>query len=186
VTGATGAAGVTGATGPTGAAGVTGATGPTGAAGVTGATGPTGAAGVTGATGAAGVTGATGPTGAAGVTGGTGSTGAAGVNGAGAIISPSTFTGVNAPNQWNFQSSTLYNNSIILNAPAILASQLFTGSDSYVFIFSVPSAVAGSASNTILLSISPNTSEISPLKFSSITSVFLQVLSGSQLRYKLE
>jgi hypothetical protein len=152
--------GVTGATGAAGVTGGTGATGPTGAAGVTGATGPTGAAGVTGATGAAGVT------------GGTGSTGAAGVNGAGAIISPSTFTGVNAPNQWNFQSSTLYNNSIILNAPAILASQLFTGSDSYVFIFSVPSAVAGSASNTILLSISPNTSEISPLKFSSITSVF--------------
>ncbi|MGG5742077.1 hypothetical protein [Bacillus cereus group sp. IBL03679] len=76
--GATGPAGITGATGVTGPTGITGATGVTGPTGITGATGVTGPTGITGATG---VTGPTGIIGATGVTGPTGTTGATGVTG---------------------------------------------------------------------------------------------------------
>ncbi|WP_338049722.1 collagen-like protein [Pseudoflavonifractor phocaeensis] len=99
-TGAVGATGVTGPTGPAGTAGVTGPTGPTGMAGVTGPTGPTGMAGVTGPTGptgAAGVTGPTGPTGMTGVTGPTGPTGAAGATGPTGPTGAVGATGVTGP-----------------------------------------------------------------------------------------
>jgi hypothetical protein len=103
-TGATGPAGVNGATGPTGptgpagANGATGASGPTGAAGANGATGPSGANGATGAagpTGAAGANGATGATGANGINGATGATGAAGANGATGAAGPTGAAGAN-------------------------------------------------------------------------------------------
>jgi hypothetical protein len=93
-TGATGTAGLDGATGSTGATGIagldgsTGATGATGVAGTDGATGSTGATGIqgdvgaTGATGIQGDVGATGATGDLGATGATGATGLTGVRGA--------------------------------------------------------------------------------------------------------
>jgi hypothetical protein len=92
-TGATGISGIDGATGSTGAtgiAGLDGATGSTGATGIQGDVGATGATGVqgdvgaTGATGDLGTTGATGATGLTGVRGATGSTGDIGATGAGA------------------------------------------------------------------------------------------------------
>lgn len=61
--GATGPAGVNGATGATGPQGVSGAQGTSGVIGVTGATGPAGIAGPTGATGPQGQTGPQGPAG---------------------------------------------------------------------------------------------------------------------------
>ena len=86
-TGATGTAGLDGATGSTGATGIsgidgaTGSTGATGIAGLDGATGSTGATGIQGDVGATGATGIQGDVGATGATGDFGSTGATGATG---------------------------------------------------------------------------------------------------------
>jgi hypothetical protein len=74
-TGATGSAGLPGATGPTGETGAAGAAGLPGATGPTGETGTAGAAGLPGATGPTGETGTAGAAGLPGATGATGSTG---------------------------------------------------------------------------------------------------------------
>ena len=92
--GATGPAGLTGATGPAGPTGLTGATGPAGPAGLTGSTGPDGPTGPTGSTGPAGPTGLTGSTGPAGPTGLTGSAGPAGPTGLTGSAGPIGLTGL--------------------------------------------------------------------------------------------
>jgi len=95
--GATGATGLTGPAGPAGATGATGLTGPAGPAGATGLTGPSGPAGATGAIGLTGPAGPAGATGATGLTGPAGPAGPSGATGATGLTGPAGATGLTGP-----------------------------------------------------------------------------------------
>ena len=112
VDGATGSAGINGATGAQGIQGASGSAGTNGATGVTGSNGATGSAGTNGATGVQGVQGATGSAGANGTNGATGvagtngtgdagATGVAGINGATGSAGTNGATGAAGSNGTN-------------------------------------------------------------------------------------